>query len=94
MPGPGPDMWRRAGCCGGQDTQVKQVNIEGVPVGLVGLDTIFEQLYLLGKPPDGAVSEELLAMVEARNYVPRAAEEKYKQALLREYASFCAEKAQ
>lgn len=92
MPGPGPDMWRQAGCCGGQDAQVKQINVGGVLVGLAGLDTIFEQLYVLGKRPEGAVGDELLAMVEARNYVPRSAEDKYKEALLREYGSFCAAK--
>jgi hypothetical protein len=87
-------MWRRAGCCGGQDAQVKQIKVDGVPVGLAGLDTIFEQLYVLGKRPEGAVADEPLAMVEARNYVPRSAEEEYKQALLGEFASFCAVKPQ
>ena len=83
-------MWRRAGCCGDQDARVKQVKVDDVPVGLVGLDTIFEQLHRLGKRPEGAVGDELLAMVEAQNYVPRGAAEKYKQALLSEYGSFCA----
>ncbi len=93
MPGPGSDLWRQAGCCGGQDAQVRRIKVGGVPVGLVGLDSIFDQLHRLGKPPDGAVGDELLAMVETRNYVPRGAEEEYKHALLREYASFCAGKA-
>ena len=94
MPGPGPDMWRQPGCCGGQDAPVKQIKVGGVPVGLVGLDTIFEQLYVMGRSPDDSLGDELLDMVEARDYVPRSGEEKYKQALLREYASFCAGKAQ
>ncbi len=90
MPGRGPEMWRKAGCCDGQDELVRQIKVEGVTVGLIGLDSVLEQLYLMGKGAEGSVGDELLAMVEARNYVPGGAREKYKQALLREYASFCA----
>lgn len=80
MPGRGPAMWRTAGCCVG-DSQVTQVDIY--------------QLYALGLDPDDSLGDELLAMVkEARNYVPRSAEEVYKAALLREYGAFCAQKGQ
>lgn len=92
MPGRGPDMWRRAGCCGGQDAQVRQIEVEGFTVGLLGLDSIFEQLDAMGRRPENSVGDELLAIVQARNYIPRGSEAKYKRALLREYASFCAEK--
>ncbi|MGC8837827.1 MAG: hypothetical protein ACP5UM_05370 [Anaerolineae bacterium] len=86
--------WRTAGCCQGA-TDVTQVDIrgDGRTVGLVGLEAAFEQLYALGFGPDDAlVADELLTLVKARNYVPRAAEEAYKVALLREYAAFCARK--
>jgi hypothetical protein len=66
---------------------------DGRTVGLVGLEAAFEQLYALGFGPDDPIQDELLAMVKARNYVPRAAEEAYKAALLREYAAFCAKKS-
>ncbi|MDH7486572.1 MAG: hypothetical protein QHJ81_09905 [Anaerolineae bacterium] len=94
MPGRGPMMWRTAGCCAG-DGQVTQVDIygNGLTVGIVGLKAAFEQLYALGLDPDDSLGDELLAMVkEARNYVPRSAEQAYKAALLREYAAFCARK--
>lgn len=86
--------WRTAGCCQG-GTDITQVDIrgDGRTVGLVGLQAAFEHLYALGFGPDDAsVQDELLALVKARNYVPRAAEELYKAALLREYAAFCAKK--
>ncbi|MGQ9584793.1 MAG: hypothetical protein ACUVXG_05280 [Anaerolineae bacterium] len=86
--------WRMASCCGG-GPDVTQVDIrgDGRTVGLVGLEAAFGQLYAVGLSPDTpAVQDELLAMIRARNYIPRAAEALYKAALLREYAAFCAKK--
>jgi hypothetical protein len=95
MPGRGPMMWRMARCCGGND-EVTQVDIrgDGMTVGITGLKAAFEQLHAMGRGPADSIQDELLAMVEARNYVPRSAEEVYKSALLREYAAFCAKKRQ
>jgi len=71
---------------------VRQIEVGGFTAGVLGLDSIFEQLYAMGKREENSVGDELLAMVEARNYIPRGSEAKYKRALLREYASFCAER--
>ena len=94
MPGRGPLMWRTAGCCGGRDAEVTRVAIDdrGFTVGIVGLKQVFEQLSTMGRKPEAGVRDELLAMVKSRNYVPPSAEERYKAALLREYAAFCASK--
>ncbi len=87
-------MWRTAGCCAGGDAKVTQVAIDdkGFTVGIVGLKQVFEQLYTMGREPEDGVRDELLAMVKSRNYVPPLVEERYKAALLREYAAFCASK--
>ena len=92
MPGRGPMMWRTAGCCDGADAEVTQVAIDdrGFTVGIVGLKQIFEQLHAMGRKPEDGVRDELLATVKTHNYVPPSAEERYKAALLREYAAFCA----
>lgn len=87
MPGPGPAQWRQAACCGG-DMRVKQIQIGNAPVGLVGLDEAFQQMRALRRPPDPATAAELLAMIQTRNYVPRAAAAEYQAALLREYTAF------
>jgi hypothetical protein len=94
MPGRGPMMWRTAGCCGGGDAELTQVAIDdrGFTVGIVGLKQVFGQLYIMGRKPEAKVRDELLAMVKTRNYVPPSAEERYKAALLREYAAFYASK--
>jgi hypothetical protein len=87
-------MWRTAECCGGGDAEVTQVAIDdrGFTVGIVGLKQIFEQFYAMGREPQDGIRDELLAMVKSRNYVPPLAEERYKAALLREYAALCASK--
>lgn len=84
-------VWKTAGCCGANlDVVQLDVRGDGRTVGIVGLTTAFEQLYALGLDAEDQVGEELLALIKARNYVPRSAEEAYKAALLREYAAFCA----
>ena len=94
MSGRGPDMWRQSQCCGGQREEIVQVDIccDGRVIGLVGLTTIFEQLFILGRAPDESAKDELLKMVAAKNYVPPKAEPEYASGLLREYAKFCARK--
>jgi hypothetical protein len=85
-------MWRSAGCCGGGDVEVTWITIDdkGSIVGVMGLKQIFQQLCAMGCRPEADVCDELLAMVKARNYIPPLEEERYKSALLQEYAAFCA----
>jgi hypothetical protein len=87
-------MWRRAGCCSGNGgDEITEVDIygDGMPVGIVALKQAFEQLYAVGLRSKDPVGDQLLAMIKARNYVPRSAEERYKAVLSREYAAFCSE---
>ncbi len=92
MSGPGPDMWRKSQCCGGEREEIVQIDVFGETIGFVALNQIFEQLRVLGRPPDASVQDELLKMVAAKNYVSPKAEDEYRIALVREYARFCAEK--
>jgi len=84
---------RRQAGCGGGDVRVKQIQVGNAVVGLVGLDEALQQVYALRRPPDPAAAAELLAMIQTRNYVPRAAEGEYQDALLREYTAFWTAKA-
>ncbi len=87
MPGRGPDMWRQSCSCN-LDARVRQIQIGGVPVGIVGLDDVLKQLYLLDRQPGPETAEELLAMIQTRNWVARGSEQDYKEALLREYTAY------
>ncbi len=86
----GPEMWKKSGCCGGEQEPIVQIGVGGESIGLVALNQLFQQLHLLGRPPDASVQDELLKMVAAKNYIPKSAEHEYRVALLREYARFCA----
>ncbi|MCJ7619815.1 MAG: putative zinc-binding protein [Anaerolineae bacterium] len=77
-----------ATCCG-PGIPVTQVRIGGAPVGLVALKPIFEQLYEQGRQDGPGLDEEILKTVKLYNYVPGAAEDLYKAALLEEYQKFC-----
>jgi len=94
MAGQGPDSWRKLGCCCGPRDEVVQIDLfgDGRTVGVVALNQIFEQLFVMGRAPDDLVKDELLKMVAAKNYVPPKVEREYAAGLLREYAKFCAQK--
>lgn len=82
-------MWRTSSCCGPSD-EVTEVALDGkgTTVGLSGLVHTFGQLYTRGLKPSDPIGDELLTMIKVHNYVPRSAEETYRVALLREYATF------
>jgi len=92
MSGYESDMWRKSQCCEGARDEIVQLLLGDETIGLVGLNQIFEQLYVLGQAPDASVQHELLKMVAAKNYIPPKAEAKYASGLMREYAKFCAKK--
>jgi len=49
------------------------------------LDDVLEEVLRLDLPDEGRISDELLRRVKIYNYIPPAAEEKYRKALLAEY---------
>ena len=81
-----------ATCCGGPGIPVTQINIGGVPVGLVALEPTFEQLYQQGHLDGPGLDQEILKAVKLYNYVPASADELYKATLLEEYQKFCRSK--
>lgn len=91
MPGRGPDMWRQASCCGGGGQEMR-IRVGDVIIGLVGLQDAMAMLYDENREPGPEAADELLAIITARNYVSRSAEERYKDALLREYTAYWAER--
>lgn len=62
-----------------------------VTVGLLGLDTVFEQLYLMGCTPEMTTDEEFLGMVRKRNYISRnpGTESNYATAIRNAYIAYC-----
>jgi hypothetical protein len=79
-----------ATCACGSGIPVQTVDINGQSVTLVALPLIFEQLHQAGKMPSPETHQELLDTVKIYNPVPAGEEAGYSEALIREYAAYCA----
>ncbi|GAB4428161.1 MAG: hypothetical protein Kow0031_08310 [Anaerolineae bacterium] len=60
-------------------------------VGMMGIETVFQQLSVLGREPDTVTDSELVDMARKSNYIPEGAiiEAEYAVALREAYAQFC-----
>ena len=56
------------------------------------LPLIFQRFRKLGRNPE-SIADELLGAVKTCNWVPPQEEKRYREAIAREYASFCKEVA-
>ncbi len=88
---PQPSQAKVGTCSCESGVPVSEVLIDGVTVGLQALPMIFQRFREMGRAPDAA-EEDLLQTVKIYNYVPPKAEAHYREAILREYAAFCARK--
>ena len=82
---------RVATCLCGSGVPVNELLIGGETVGMQALPMIFQRFREMGRAPDTA-GEDLLQDVKIYNYVPPEAEASYREAVVREYAAFCARK--
>lgn len=69
---------------------LKIINVDGMEVGLIGLDNIFLEVYLSGVEDEDILKEELFKKVREKNYMSEKLKSQYATALLREYKAFCA----
>lgn len=74
---------------GPEPSSYRQVRVGQFTVGMIGLDEAFAALRAAGRPPDETAADELLTRVRRHNYIPPAAVDEYRAALLREYRRFC-----
>ncbi|MDH7593141.1 MAG: hypothetical protein QHG99_02145 [Methanomicrobiales archaeon] len=73
-------------CCAADALRrIRQIEIGGIVVGIAMLDSIIEEVNGLNLAKGDEIADELLKRVKVSNYVPKAAETKYRDALLREY---------
>jgi uncharacterized metal-binding protein len=89
MPQPSKAMTGTCSCASG--VPVTEILIGKETVRLQALPMIFQRFREIGRAPDTA-GEDLLQTVKIYNYVPPEAEANYREAILREYAAFCARK--
>lgn len=75
-------------CCSGRPPQLIYIKLRGSPVGLQGMQQLFEQLYQAGRQDDGLLEAELLAQAKVYNYVARGVEQEYAWALRMAYRAY------
>ncbi|WOF16633.1 hypothetical protein F1737_07960 [Methanoplanus sp. FWC-SCC4] len=73
-------------CCAAEALrQVRRIDICSVPTGLYMLDSIFGEVSSSDLRNEQEIKRELLKKVKIYNYVPKAAEEKYADAIFNEF---------
>jgi uncharacterized metal-binding protein len=81
-----------ATCSCASGIPVQTVEVRGRGIALVGLPLIFRQLHEAGRQPGESVAGDLLQTVKIYNPIPSDVEPDYAEALLREYAAYCADR--
>jgi uncharacterized metal-binding protein len=79
-----------ATCSCGSGISVQTLDVGGKQVTLAGLPLIFQQLHEAGRRPEHSLTPDLLETVRIYNPIPSDDEIDYAKALLREYATYCA----
>lgn len=68
---------------------VKRIDVQGKPVGIVGLaDAVEEVARNYPRSPQKVVEEALLEKLSVKNYIPDRARQEYGRAFFREYSRF------
>ncbi len=68
---------------------VKIIKVDGVDVGLTGLNAAFEKVKEMQMTDDGKIKHELLLRIKFfGNYVPKDREDAYQNTLFDEYNNF------
>jgi hypothetical protein len=75
-------------CCGTRIVGLRQINVGGRSVGIMGMDETFQEYFKNGKKPEGSIGDELVEDLKKLNFIAGGTEEMYKQAFLREYQRY------
>lgn len=76
------------GCGSRGPPPTKLIEVDGVEVGIIGMDEVFEVFFQMKKTPEDIDGDKLLNALNKRNYIPKGSEIAYKEAFLREYSEF------
>ena len=75
-------------CCGTRIVGLRQVNVGGRSIGIMGLDETFQEYFKKGKTPEDSTGNELVEDLKKLNFIAEGAEEMYKKAFLIEYQRY------
>ena len=80
---------RETACSCGSGVAVTKLVIEGQPVELIALPLIFRHLRAKGLGQDEKSAQELIETVKVYNAVPPESAAAYREAVMREYLTYC-----
>lgn len=75
-------------CAAAVARKIKQIKVNGLPVGLSQLDEVFAEVESLGLTNEEEIKEKLLKRIMVFNYVPPRVAPAYKAALMEEYRNY------
>ncbi len=73
---------------------IRQINVKGNRIGIIGLDEIFQSAKQAQITDEQNLKDFLLQKVKEQNYIPSSVEEDYKNALYRKYRKFLGEEVE
>ena len=83
-----------AACACGSRVPATRLRIGGIEIDLLALPLICREFLEAGRcADDPTVARDLLEAVRVYNHIPEGADDPYRDALVREYAAFCAQEA-
>ncbi|NYT06953.1 MAG: hypothetical protein GKC05_01670 [Methanomicrobiales archaeon] len=75
-------------CCAADALRkIRRIDVGGVAVGITMLDSVLAEVHAMNLTGEKEIGDELVKRVRIYNYVPPRAEEHYRAALVREYAT-------
>lgn len=75
-------------CCGTRIVGLRQINVGGRSVGIMGLDEALQESFKKGKKPEDSTGTELVEELKKLNFIAEGGEEMYKIAFLAEYQRY------
>lgn len=81
---------QKRACCSGPPPKLVYIRVRGSPVGLVGIEQIFERLYQAGRKEDDSLEQELVEQARIYNYIAPGSERDYGWGLRMAYRAFVA----
>jgi hypothetical protein len=76
-------------CCKAGISGLRKLTFpDGSQVGIIGLDTVMEDLYRQGKSADGTIGSEMIERLKKQNYLAPSALPTYETIFLSEYKYF------
>jgi hypothetical protein len=77
------------GCQCKKDSSVTMISMGNQKVGLIGLNSLFEEWFSSGETPDSLEGEEVLTSIRKKNYVSKNSEKNYIEAVKSAYSNYC-----